>query len=109
VFETANTIEAAFWVIVGLLFAACAIARRRAAGASAVAAVTFVLFGASDIVETTTGAWWKPWWLFCWKAACVLSMLILLAKYWRGDFRRAGQPSDCADGDDQEQAEPPSR
>ena len=28
----------------------------------------FVTFGISDFVEMSTGAWWKPWWLFLWKA-----------------------------------------
>jgi phosphotransferase system glucose/maltose/N-acetylglucosamine-specific IIC component len=43
----------------------------------------FLLFGGSDIVEVQTGAWWSPWWLFVWKASCVLSMVILLWVYLR--------------------------
>jgi hypothetical protein len=43
----------------------------------------FLLFGGSDIVEVQTGAWWSPWWLFVWKASCVLSMAILLWVYLR--------------------------
>ena len=43
----------------------------------------FLFFGGSDIVEVQTGAWWSPWWLFVWKASCVLSMAILLWVYLR--------------------------
>ena len=43
----------------------------------------FLLFGGSDIVEVQTGAWWSPWWLFVWKASCVLSMVILFWVYLR--------------------------
>lgn len=41
------------------------------------AAFVFLAFGLSDLVETQTGAWWKPWWLFAWKALCVHAMLAL--------------------------------
>jgi len=43
----------------------------------------FLLFGGSDIVEVQTGAWWSPWWLFVWKASCVVSMVILFWVYLR--------------------------
>ncbi len=43
----------------------------------------FLLFGGSDIVEVQTGAWWSPWWLFVWKATCILSMVILFWVYLR--------------------------
>ena len=45
--------------------------------------IIFLLFGGSDIVEVQTGAWWSPWWLFVWKASCVLSMAILFWVYLR--------------------------
>jgi hypothetical protein len=35
----------------------------------------FVVFGASDVIEAQTGAWWHPWWLFVMKALCVLGFL----------------------------------
>ena len=34
--------------------------------------VAFAVFGVSDVIESHTGAWWDPWWLFVMKAACVL-------------------------------------
>jgi len=36
------------------------------------AGVAFLLFAVSDAVEIYTGAWWRPWWLLAWKAACVV-------------------------------------
>ena len=51
----------------------------------------FLLFGGSDIVEVQTGAWWSPWWLFVWKASCVLSMAILFWVYLR-DRPHANKP-----------------
>ena len=51
----------------------------------------FLLFGGSDIVEVQTGAWWSPWWLFVWKASCVVSMVILFWVYLR-DRALANKP-----------------
>lgn len=47
------------------------------------AAVTFAAFGLSDVVEVQTGAWYRPWWLFAWKAACVAVFAGLLAERFR--------------------------
>jgi hypothetical protein len=89
-FTFANRAEAGLWFVIG---AACAVAGlRRAAGAvrrdTWVAAIVFILFGASDLVETRIGAWWRPWWLFAWKALCVAAFAWL---YWRhrGRHRQA--------------------
>lgn len=83
-FTTSNYIEAALWACIGLGFLVHALRtvghKRRA---SLLAGITFVVFGASDIVETTTGAWWRPWWLFAWKAGCVVALLALLAGHLR--------------------------
>ena len=57
----------------------CGPARRRCT----IATIVFFLFGMSDVVEVQTGAWWRPWWLFAWKALCVLAMLGLLWDYLR--------------------------
>jgi hypothetical protein len=71
-----NSIEIGIWAAFGIGFVLAAIAH---AGAirirCALAAVVFFLFGASDAVELYTGAWWRPWWLFTWKALCVISLL----------------------------------
>lgn len=45
------------------------------------ASVTFILFGVSDFIEMRTGAWYTPWTLFAFKAACVASFLIHMRIY----------------------------
>lgn len=74
-FVLANRVEAGLWI--GIAIVVCVVARRD----RAIAVVTFALFGVSDLVETTTGAWWRPWWLLMWKAACVAVFLWLLVRY----------------------------
>jgi hypothetical protein len=83
-FITSNYIEATLWACIGIgffLHASRAVGQRRRT--SLHAGITFLFFGASDIVETTTGAWWRPWWLFAWKAACVVALLALLVGHLR--------------------------
>jgi hypothetical protein len=72
-----NLFEAGLWFVVAIVLALA----WKKAGAPRwpllAAAFVFVAFGISDLVETQTGAWWKPWWLLVWKAACVHAMLSL--------------------------------
>jgi hypothetical protein len=84
-----NLIEALVW------FAAAAAMlvksrseTRPARNALLLLATATVGFGVSDLVEMRTSAWWKPWWLFVWKAACVLAMLALFTRYFRLVKRR---------------------
>lgn len=46
--------------------------------------LSFAVFGVSDLIESETGAWWRPWWLFGMKAACVLGFLLA----WRANRRK---------------------
>ena len=89
-FKTANHIEAGLWFVIGLAFAGYAFARPSVRVRSFVAAIVFILFGVSDIVEVQTGAWWRPWLLFCWKAACVLAMLIMFVRWRRQNVKDDG-------------------
>jgi hypothetical protein len=66
------------------------------------AAGTFVLFGASDLIEVRTGAWWRPWWLLAWKAACVFALIVLLVGYYRASGRGPADRSESGE------SEPPS-
>ena len=59
-FQIANYIEAGLWSCIGVGFAVAAvrqggIARKRCW----IAAIAFVLFGISDLVEAQTGAWYR--------------------------------------------------
>ena len=80
-FVLSNRVEAALWLVVATLFLAAALRHRHMRRDCLVAAIAFALFGVSDLVETTTGAWWRPWWLLAWKAACVLAFLWLLKRH----------------------------
>jgi hypothetical protein len=81
-FALSNRLEAAFWALIALGMLVAALRNRGEIRRDcAIAAITFALFGGSDLVEATTGAWWRPWWLFVWKAICVLVFVVLLARY----------------------------
>lgn len=38
-------------------------------------ASAFLAFGLSDIIESQTGAWWRPWWLLVLKGGCICAFL----------------------------------
>lgn len=83
-FEIANHIEAALWIFLGFGFLAYGLWKKLPLRTNwLVLAITLMLFGGSDIVEVRTGAWWRPWWLFLWKAACVLVLTSCLVLYYR--------------------------
>lgn len=76
-----NFLEALLWWLIAAFFGYYAWrsdGRRR--GLCLWAMLVFSLFGLSDIVEISTGAWWRPWWLLVWKAGCVVAMLYLLGE-----------------------------
>ena len=79
-FVTANYIEAGLWTVVGVGFLLHALLRRGGA-TSFIAAGAFLIFGLSDVIETRTGAWWRPWWLLVMKGSCVAVFLVLLARH----------------------------
>ena len=85
-FEIANYAEAALWVAIALYCATRAVATRRAN--LWLLAIALLLFGASDVVEVRTVAWYQPWWLLAWKTACVLTILGVGIPYIRARQNR---------------------
>ena len=79
-FAFQNLVEAGFWCSLGLGFLVAALAKPRHRARLLAVALTLVVFGASDVAESRTGAWWRPWWLLVWKAACVI---LLAGFFWR--------------------------
>jgi hypothetical protein len=79
-FARSNYIEAGLWGAIGVGFIVHAIVKRSAA-TSVIAAVTFFAFGFSDVIEASTGAWWRPWWLLALKGLCLAVFLALLVRY----------------------------
>jgi hypothetical protein len=91
-FRIANYFEAALWGVVALMAVAFAIRKGgHARSRCAILAIAMLAFGLSDVVETRTGAWWRPWWLLAWKAACVGVFVALLGGHYRRRFRRAAR------------------
>lgn len=81
-----NLGEAILWfcVSVGFVFRAFAMAvapenKSRPRMLLLAVALIFLAFGASDLVEIQTGAWWHPWWLLVWKGSCIAGLIAL----WR--------------------------
>jgi hypothetical protein len=70
IFIYANYAEAGLWVILAI-----AAFSKRTGTASIILSISLLFFGLSDLAETRTGGWYKPWWLLTWKSACVLLIL----------------------------------
>jgi hypothetical protein len=81
-FVHANHVEAALWAAFALVVLLSGRSRSRLTLATAL-----LLFGISDLVEARTGAWYRPWWLLTWKAACLAVMLALGILYKSRQFR----------------------
>jgi len=77
-----NYLETIIWMILALAFAIKA--QKRPQGQKRLfltAAVLFVVFGASDVVEAQTGAWWRPPWLLVWKGGCLVGFVLCWWKH----------------------------
>lgn len=79
-FVRLNLIEACVWFVIGLgvLF----YSNRKPT--DLILVIALIAFGVSDLVETKTGGWYKPWWMFLWKTICVLTFApIVISKLKR--------------------------
>lgn len=82
--STFNNGEAIFWLLTALVYGVLGLlSTGRQRLRCFIAVPVLAAFGISDFVEAHTGAFWKPWWLFAWKAACVLALLLLVVDYLR--------------------------
>jgi hypothetical protein len=71
-----NSLEAVFWMIVGVLVFRKSRLSGRYRRLGSIASVWFVLFGFSDVWEVFSGAWWRPWPLFALKASCIAALVV---------------------------------
>ena len=83
--ELYNYVEVGLWPTIALVFLVWGLTRKGAPRRDAIlAAITLIVFGASDWFEANTGnEWWHPWWLLLWKATCVVVLLLLVFLAWR--------------------------
>ncbi len=82
VYRYANYVECGLWVVLGILCLLPAMKVRWPRAERLIAAVTLIAFGVSDYIETSTGAWWRPWWLLVWKGGCIAIILLLAQRAW---------------------------
>jgi hypothetical protein len=81
-FRYSNYCEAGLWWLVAAAITVAARKWSRTARADGrMWIVVLLIFGASDLIEAHTGAWWRPWWLLVWKGGSLLVMLVLLVRY----------------------------
>jgi hypothetical protein len=82
--KTGNLIEAAVWTLVAIVL----LVRSRQEPVESrriflVLAAAFLVFGVTDVIESWTGAWWRPLWLLLLKASCVVVFLLGFGQYYR--------------------------
>ena len=83
-FVLSNHVEAGLWAAIGIVMLLMSAKHRGVVRKDGlVAGITFLVFGGSDMVEATTGAWWRPWWLLMWKGVCLLVFLVLTIRYFK--------------------------
>jgi hypothetical protein len=79
-----NWVEAALWLGVSLIFLGLA---RKAEGPRRriflILTAAFFVFALSDVIETQTGAWWRPAWLLVIKGGCILVLFGCFRAYYR--------------------------
>jgi len=85
-----NSIEALVWSTIGILLLSSSqkLAVNSPKKDVVVLGILFVAFGASDVVEVYSGAWWKPWWLLTWKTLNAIGLLYFTGKLYVAE--RAG-------------------
>ncbi len=87
-----NLIEAGLWLAVSLtLGIQAARASGRLRRIFGILAAAFLAFGISDLIESRTGAWWRPVWLLILKATCVAVIIHGFHTYYR--LRKEGRKS----------------
>ena len=74
---TGNLIEALLWFLLSVI---CAIQVIRAKPQGritlAILSTSFFVFAVSDLIESESGAWWRPWWLLLLKGICVAGFVV---------------------------------
>jgi len=82
--KSGNLIEAVLWFAVSLVFVGKTVwATGRLRLVFALLAAAFAVFGITDLIESETGAWWRPLWLLALKAMGIIGFVCGFAAYYR--------------------------
>lgn len=77
-----NYFEAGLWFSIALILLVC---RKdllpELKRLASIVGISFAVFGFSDIIEASTGAWWRPLGLLGLKGLCILSFICCWIKY----------------------------
>jgi len=79
-----NYIESSLWFVIALAILAYSVKQGRSNRYFTIQIISFfgfVCLGISDIWEASTGAWWRPFSLFVFKAFCLLLLLYCFYRY----------------------------
>jgi hypothetical protein len=77
-----NEIEAGVWLIIAIgFFVYCVKVEKEKRKIGIICCVAFFIFGISDMIESRTGAWWRPLWLLVIKTSCVFTFIYCYFKY----------------------------
>jgi hypothetical protein len=95
-----NLIEAGWWVIFGVFMLVSSRGWPPSyRGIGMVAGMCSFFFALSDVIESRTGAWWRPVELLAFKSICVMVYLGCIAR-WAWLYRAARRASDAIIGED---------
>ncbi|MCP4785827.1 MAG: hypothetical protein GY903_05350 [Fuerstiella sp.] len=78
-----NAFEALLWACIAVVLCLKAMRQEDIQGRSILAALAFLVFAGSDIMEMQTGAWWRPWWLLVWKTVCIVTLVAVAVYHHR--------------------------
>jgi hypothetical protein len=54
-------------------------------------AAAFLVFSISDVIESRTGAWWRPYWLMLIKGGCLVVCVLGFLRYFRIADQKSGE------------------
>jgi hypothetical protein len=81
--KSGNLIEAALWFGVSLAWTVKSVrGEGRLRVIFSLLAAAFFVFAITDLIESETGAWWRPLWLLGLKALCVVGFVGGFAAYY---------------------------
>lgn len=93
-----NMGEAISWIVLAIIVAIRAnMAHPSLRRLGFLVAAAFFAFAGTDVIESRTGAWYRPWWLLAYNAACVTIILGCYIRYLAVgkslDARQQAQPT----------------